>query len=274
LDDDDSNTGSTNNGNSSPNKSNTEENPSPKSTEDNKKFNESPTTSVDEEEEDEEEQEIKRPEQQLDFSGTRTWEAKSEHKSKRVSSSKSSFQQFYFISSSFLSYYFTLFLTSLTNFYSALFYDLSTLSEYLTSSWYNFLNYLTNYRIQMEIPLWFNTFVLRYKIVWLGLFYIHLGLWICFSLFLIGINIITFFFGPWAIFPIGSMGVGLYIHSVITRKLLEGAGASTNEFSWIETPIHNGIQHMKKLTLIAYNIAIQKYQSFSHFVCDRNGNKQ
>jgi len=82
-------------------------------------------------------------------------------------------------------------------------------------------------------------------------------------------NVFTFFFGPWALIPIGGLSIGLYFHFVIIRELLAVSGASTNELNRIETPVQHVIEQIKNLTSTAYNIAKQSYEN----MCG-NGNKE
>jgi len=229
--------------------------------EEDKKINESPISSGEEEENDESDQEIKRPEQQLDFS-------ESGKKPKKKGHSGTSKQQNI---SSIFSYYLTLTLLTVTQFYDALIRDLTTLSTHITTSLRSFFSSLSGN--QIEIPLWISQIIIQLKPLWLTLFYLHFGIWVIISTLLIGINLVTFFFGPWAIFPVGGWGLSLYFHLIATRHLLQVSGVSTSELNWVETPLNQAGEQVKRLSHTAYEFAIRKYQDLSQ-ICGCQGGKE
>jgi len=67
------------------------------------------------------------------------------------------------------------------------------------------------------------------KPVILGLLYIHVVVWVAVSLLLFGINILTFYVGPWSLIPILSWGIGVIVHGVLTYYLFDLAGIDTKE---------------------------------------------
>jgi len=112
---------------------------------------------------------------------------------------------------------------------------------------------------------WNEKVIVSLKFLILAAFYLHLGCWLFVSVLLVLINVFTLLFGPWAVLPIGSWAVGLYLHLLGSTYILHVAGTNADELGWVEKQFNQFIFHSKSIANTVKTAAIEKYENgFKH----------